>query len=131
MTTLNSLYRAMELVKEMAPKLQELNNILSELDRQPIDENCKEKLDCLYRDLNDAELLEEIGETLSEAREEYYQSEEYLNNEEYEYDPEDYDPNDWDEDEDLYEKYYGDDEDDSYDEVYEMIKPEYINKEGE
>ena len=66
-----------------------------------------------------------------ETREEYYQSEEYLNNEEYEYDPEDYDPNDWDEDEDLYEKYYGDDEDDSYEEVYKIINPEYINKEGE
>ena len=67
MTTLNNLYRAIQIAREMAPKLQELNDLLLELDSQPIDERCKEKLDYLYRDLNDAELIEEI-EKLKESK---------------------------------------------------------------
>lgn len=110
MTTLENLYNAIKLVKEMAPMLEQLNNTLLELDRQPIDNENKETLDYLYRQLNDAELLVEMQEVLEDARENYYHSEAYLNNDEYEYDPEDYDPNDWDEDEDLYAKYYGDEE---------------------
>ena len=116
MTTMNNVKRAMEIINAMAPMLEELNSILLVLDRSELDNNTKEILDILYRELNDAELLYDIKETLENAEIEDECEYELI-----------HDPNDWEDDEDLYAKYYPEDEDD-YDEVYDIIKPEYVER---
>jgi hypothetical protein len=115
--TMNNVNRAMELVKEMAPMLDELNNIMMELDRSPIDGNIKDALDNIYRELNDSSLLYDLQDVLEEV-------EEIDDEEEFELE---HDPDDWEDEEELINFYYPEDEDD-YDEVYDIIKPEYVER---
>ena len=117
MTTMNNVKRAMEIINTMAPMLEELNQILLDLDSSNLDSHTKAGLDNLYRELNDAYLLYDINELLEEA-------EEIDDEEEFELV---HDPNDWEDEENLIHFYYPEDEDD-YDEVYDIIKPEYVER---
>ena len=123
MTTMNNVNRAMEIINIMAPMLDELNDIMMNLDRAPIDGNLKDALDNIYRDLNDSTLLYDLQEVLEEVEE--------IDDEQEEFELV-HDPNDWDGDLDSYENLDPEELeeliDDEYAEVYSIIKPEYVDR---
>lgn len=107
METIKRVNRAVELVDAMAPMLAELNEVLLELDYLNLDIDSKERLDNLYRNLNDAEYLYSIKETLENAEIVDYDDDEYEEQEDFDLEQ---DPNDWDD---------------------EALQPEYRYKEPE